>query len=77
VQATDELTVYAVNKESKSTDSYLSLPVDTLGKEYFALTFEKEAAMMVVGTQNNTRVNITFPRNSKPIEFFYNDKMYR
>lgn len=77
IQSTDEVTVYGVNKESKSTDSYLALPVDTLGWEYFALTYVQDAEVLVVATENDTRVSITLPKKAGPCQVVYGRNTYR
>ena len=39
IRSNEEISVYSVNKEPKSTDAYISLPVDVLGTEYYAMTY--------------------------------------
>ncbi|XP_076472736.1 SCO-spondin-like isoform X3 [Babylonia areolata] len=62
IQATEEVSVYGVNLEPHSTDAYVALPVDVLGKEYYALTYENDAELMVIATEDGTDVSITWPK---------------
>ncbi len=57
-----EVTVYGVNIRPNSTDAYLGLPVDILGKEYIALGYQgniSPSQMTIVATDDNTTVTIT------------------
>ncbi|XP_061194434.1 IgGFc-binding protein-like [Saccostrea echinata] len=38
VSASDEVIVYGVNKEQYSTDAFLALPIDVLGREYYTVS---------------------------------------
>ncbi|WAR12499.1 FCGBP-like protein [Mya arenaria] len=65
--ATDEVMVYGSNKEKNSNDAFLAYPVDTLGSEYYAVTHspsEQPCEMMVIGVEDGTTVNITYPNNA-------------
>ena len=77
VTATGEISVYSVNKELKSTDAYISLPVDVLGTEYYAITYIAEAELLVVGTQDNTTVNIMWPTGAGPTNVELDGVTYR
>lgn len=66
VTADREVTVYGLNQGTATTDAYLGLPVDILGKNYVVLdasntiVHNSDAAEFgIVGTQNNTIVLIT------------------
>lgn len=76
IRATEEVSVFAVNKETYSTDAYLAFPLDVLGTRYFAVTFTKEAELMLVGTQDNTTVSITWPSHAGPTQVTYNNVTY-
>ncbi|XP_076472307.1 uncharacterized protein LOC143301799 [Babylonia areolata] len=76
VQATQEVSVYSVNKEPKSTDAYVSLPVDVLGQEYYAMTYTRDAELLVVGTQDNTQVSIEWPTSAGPCSIAYGGTTY-
>ncbi|XP_076472303.1 IgGFc-binding protein-like [Babylonia areolata] len=62
IQANKEVSVYGVNLEWYSTEAYVALPVDVLGKEYYAVTYEKDAELMVIATEDGTDVSITLPK---------------
>ncbi|KAJ8304500.1 hypothetical protein KUTeg_018083 [Tegillarca granosa] len=64
ITASEEVTVYGVNKEQYSTDGFVALPVDTLGTEYVAVTWTDKAELMIIATEDNTAVSITFPSTS-------------
>lgn len=62
VTANDEVTVYGVNMREASTDAYLGLPSDILGKEYVVLGYQGNvfpSQMVIVGTADSTTVTIT------------------
>ena len=77
ILATDEVSVYVVNKESKSTDAYLALPVDVLGQEYYALTFTRDPEMMLVATEDDTQVSIQWPTGAGPCYVNYEGITYK
>ncbi|CAH1272760.1 FCGBP [Branchiostoma lanceolatum] len=56
-----EIIVYGVNKESASTDGFLGLPKDVLGKEYFVASYSSshDSEFGIFGTEDNTDVEIT------------------
>ncbi|XP_048745907.2 uncharacterized protein LOC125658641 [Ostrea edulis] len=64
VKADDDVVIYAVNKEMFSNDAYLGIPVDVLGKEYYAVTFyppTRQCELMIVGIEDGTTIKIRFP----------------
>lgn len=61
ITATEEITVFGVNKEIYSTDGFVSLPTDSLGTEYILVTWSSEGEFMIIGVTNGTIVNITLP----------------
>ena len=77
MKASGEISVFSVNKEQWSTDAYLSLPVDVLGREYYAMTYITDAELLVVGTEDNTTVKITWPTGASPISVQFEGVMYR
>ena len=77
MKASGEISVFSVNKERWSTDAYLSLPVDVLGREYYAMTYITDAELLVVGTEDNTTVKITWPTGASPISVQFEGVMYR
>ena len=77
MKASGEISVFSSNKELSSIDAYLSLPVDVLGREYYAMTYITDAELLVVGTEDNTTVNITWPTGASPIRVQFEGVMYR
>ncbi|CAC5401261.1 unnamed protein product [Mytilus coruscus] len=64
VSADDEVVIYGVNKQTKSNDAFLGLPVDVLSDEYFAITYYppyRKAQLCVVGVSDSTNVQIKLP----------------
>ncbi|XP_078614394.1 IgGFc-binding protein-like, partial [Branchiostoma floridae x Branchiostoma japonicum] len=62
VTADKEIIVYGVNKNNFTTDGFLGLPVDTMGKKFIVASYGSSAyssAYGVFGIENNTVVNIT------------------
>ncbi|MCB0204052.1 MAG: Ig-like domain-containing protein, partial [Anaerolineae bacterium] len=68
VTTQQEVTVYALNQLQYSTDAYLALPKDILGREYISLSYPVTtwggfflggSRFMVVASENNTRLTIT------------------
>lgn len=62
IVSNDEITVYGVNIRNASTDAYLGLPTDILGKKYVVLGYQgnvRSTQMVIVGTEDNTTVTIT------------------
>jgi hypothetical protein len=55
-----EVTVYGLSKIQYSTDAFLSLPTDTLGLQYFVMSYNgaMPSEMVVVGVYDNTQVTI-------------------
>ena len=67
--ATDEVVAYGVNKQRYSNDAFLALPVDALGREYYAVTWSEPgrtpmANILMVGVYDGTSVSVTFPPSS-------------
>ncbi|XP_078686977.1 IgGFc-binding protein-like [Branchiostoma floridae x Branchiostoma belcheri] len=61
-----EITVYGVNKVRASTDGFLGLPKDVLGKEYFVASYTsgRPSEFGIFGTEDNTDVRITLRGNT-------------
>ncbi|XP_070207990.1 IgGFc-binding protein-like [Littorina saxatilis] len=77
IQASDEISVCSINKEPKSADAYISLPVDVLSTEYYAVTYTKDAQFMVIATEDDTDVTIKWPLNAAQVKIEYGDVTYR
>ncbi|XP_013415051.1 IgGFc-binding protein [Lingula anatina] len=83
ITASDEIIVYAVNKEHYSSDSFLVIPADVLGTDYFVPAWPRNTAVSgrqepaqigVVATENSTSVNFTMPSHS--FSCSYNGQTY-
>ena len=61
ITATEEITVFGVNKEPFSTDGFVSFPTDSLGTEYILVTWSSDGEFMIIGVTDGTIVNITLP----------------
>lgn len=60
------ISIYAMNKITASTDVFLVLPVASLGKDYFAASYNGvtdgiPSYISIVGTEDGTQVKITSP----------------
>ena len=78
VTASDEVVVYGINKEAYSNDGFLALPVDAIGKEYYASTYApayRYCLILVVGVHDDTNVDITFANNNG-ISVVYGGRTY-
>ena len=64
MKADNDVTVYAVNKELLSTDAYVGIPIQSLGTEYYAISYIKDPELMVVATEDTTTVSITWPASA-------------
>ncbi|XP_063431053.1 uncharacterized protein LOC134713693 [Mytilus trossulus] len=77
VEATEEITVFAVNKELYSTDGFVGFPTDTLGTEYVLITWSEDGQFMVVGVTDGTTITITLPTFvSTTLSVTYNGNAY-
>ncbi|XP_078675153.1 uncharacterized protein LOC144913015 isoform X3 [Branchiostoma floridae x Branchiostoma belcheri] len=64
VTADREIILYGVNKERHTTDGFLGLPVDVLGKEYFVASYtpafrEYPSEFGIFGVEDGTSVSVT------------------
>ncbi|MDD7914473.1 HYR domain-containing protein [Polaribacter ponticola] len=61
VTSNDEITVYGMNIRSATSDAYLGLPTDALGKEYSVMTYTGLSSygsqIAIIGTENATSVS--------------------
>ncbi len=69
VTANQEVTVYGLNQKRYTTDAYLGLPTDILGKEYINLTYPVSlygsgstklpgSRLTIIASKNDTRITI-------------------
>ena len=85
IQASDEVVVYGINKDTFSNDGFLALPTNVLGKRYFAVTFypsTMRCQIGVVGVHDQTVVTLKFPRyratsGEEPVVVTFGGKTYR
>ncbi|XP_078612213.1 uncharacterized protein LOC144882380 isoform X2 [Branchiostoma floridae x Branchiostoma japonicum] len=64
VTADREIILYGVNKERHTTDGFLGLPVDVLGREYFVASYnpafrEYPSEFAIFGVEDGTSVSVT------------------
>ena len=79
VTASAEISVYGINKGLYSTDGFLALPMDTLGKEYYAVTYAPDGdycELGIVATKNNTLVHLVLPTHAN-LGIEYKGKTYQ
>ena len=78
ITATEEITVFGVNKELKSSDGFVSFPTDSLGTEYILVTWSSDGEFMIIGVTDGTIVNITLPTfRSTNLAVSYHNNTYR
>ena len=70
VVATEEVSVYGINRQKTTADAFLAYPIDVLGKEYYTLSYAhtregKKSQFAIIGVYNNTFVSIKLPRTFK------------
>ena len=57
------ISVYGLNRRKQTTDTYLGLPTNVLGKEYRVMCYTVSEGLMpqfaIVATENNTEISIT------------------
>ncbi|KAL5008911.1 hypothetical protein ScPMuIL_014492 [Solemya velum] len=66
IEATEEVIVYVNNKEKYSADSFLALPVDVFGKEYYIPSYtygtwlkkDSRSQFSIIGSINHTNVDV-------------------
>ncbi|CAG2207041.1 unnamed protein product [Mytilus edulis] len=64
IEADDEIVVYVVNREERSDDAYLALPIDVLGKEYYTVSYSPAShycLFAIIGVYDKTNVSIHLP----------------
>ncbi len=63
ITSDNPITVYGLNRRKQTTDTYLGLPLNVLGKSYRAICYDRSESLMpqfaIVATENNTDVVIT------------------
>jgi hypothetical protein len=79
IQADGEIACYGENKETLSNDVYLGLPVDTLGTDYYAMTYSPASIKSELGiacTDDFTTVKITLPAGNVNVDVTFEGKTY-
>ncbi|CAC5395658.1 unnamed protein product [Mytilus coruscus] len=64
IKSDKEIAVYAVNKAIYSTDAFVVLPLDTLGVNYYVITWSNQAEFMIIATEQNTKVWIVIAKGT-------------
>ena len=62
--ADNNIVIYGVNKAGYSNDAFLGLPVNVLGTDYYAITYDpatEQTQVMVIGTEDSTAISIALP----------------
>ena len=71
IDADGDISVYGVNTETHSSDSFLALPVAMLGNNYYAISWSPAARasqFLVIATANDTDISILFSQNTKTVQ---------
>lgn len=79
VTATAEISVYGFNTAGQSSDAFLALPTDVLGKHYYAITYyppSRQCQMLVAAVYNSTVVHITLGVALGNNSVYYNKRVY-
>ncbi len=74
ITTSSDVAVYLMDRVAHSSDATVLFPTDALGKNYLTLTykttldegFKKATSLVVIGTQDATRVTITLPITVAP-----------
>lgn len=67
VVADEDIAVYATNEREVTMDAFLILPTSALGLQYYVTSFPDKTSFMIVATENNTVINISFGKNSPSV----------
>jgi hypothetical protein len=73
--STEDITVYAVNKEKFSTDGFVAYPVDAIGNDYVAVSSVDTPEIMVAAVTDGTDVSFQIS-NSYADSFSYQGVTY-
>ncbi|XP_035826112.1 SCO-spondin-like [Aplysia californica] len=84
IVASEEITVYCVNKERMSTDAYVGIPVHTVGTEYYSMSYIRYAQILLIGIEDNTQFTVRLSDNDRtgtltwvnPVSIDYNGQNY-
>ncbi|XP_071138817.1 IgGFc-binding protein-like [Mytilus edulis] len=73
IKSDEEITVYGVNRAHATADAYTVFPLDTLGDEYYVITWANKAQFMIIATAENTVVKIVIANGTNVV---YNSITY-
>jgi hypothetical protein len=69
ITSDNPISVYGLNRRFQTTDTYLGLPVNVLGKEYRAMCYTESKGLVsqiaIVATENGTKVSIVPTANTQ------------
>ena len=78
IVSTNDVSIYALNRQPGSCDGFLALPVNVLGMEYFVVTQwppTERSQIAIVAVNDNTEVTVELPR-TRTIIVIYNGVTY-
>lgn len=73
IKSDEEIIVYAANMHVFSTAAFTVFPVDTLGDNYFVITWQYDGEFIIVATEENTNINVAFAKGASTT---YNSTTY-
>ncbi|XP_076080110.1 IgGFc-binding protein-like [Mytilus galloprovincialis] len=73
IKSDEEITVYGVNRAQATADAYTVFPLDTLGNDYYVITWANTAEFMIIATAENTVVKIAIANGTNVV---YNSITY-
>ena len=68
IQSDDDIVVFGLNKQYRSTDGFVSIPTDSLGTEYYTVAYYRPyriSEFAICGVEDSTAVNITLASCTK------------
>ena len=72
ITADDEIVLYGANRETFTTDAFLGIPTDILGKDYYTVSYYSSySQVLIIGASDSVSVNIKLPEKlgSHHVEF--------
>lgn len=68
ITSDNPVSIYALNRRFQTTDTYLGLPVNVLGKEYRAMCYSESGGLVsefaIIATEDNTKISIVPSANT-------------
>jgi len=69
ITADNPVSIYALNRRFQTTDTYLGLPVNVLGKEYRTICYSESGGLVsefaIIATEDHTKISIVPSANTK------------